>query len=143
MITLTGEAAGQKQEFTYGANLAETASDATNGFVVRLWALRQIGDIIDDIASRSRVCALGWSRRCLPARGCPNCPTTRVCNRSGEVAAFGRVLALLRSALLCFLCVHLQYDDEPSALSNPVFSLFPRRLGGEQLFFSLCIGCAG
>jgi len=53
-ITLTGEAAGKKQEFTYRANFAETASDDTNGFVARLWATRRIGDLIDDLDLHGR-----------------------------------------------------------------------------------------
>ncbi len=47
-ITLSGNAAGKKQTLTYQANFA-AASDDTNGFVARLWAIRRIGDIIDEL----------------------------------------------------------------------------------------------
>jgi Ca-activated chloride channel family protein len=53
-ITLTGEAAGKKQEFTYRAAFAETSADDTDGFVARLWAVRRIGEIIDDIDLNGR-----------------------------------------------------------------------------------------
>lgn len=53
-ITLTGEAAGKKQEFTYHANFAESSADETNGFVARLWATRRIGEIIDDLDLHGR-----------------------------------------------------------------------------------------
>lgn len=53
-ISLTGEAAGKKQEFTYHATFAEASTDETNGFVARLWAVRRIGEIIDDIDLNGR-----------------------------------------------------------------------------------------
>ena len=53
-ITLTGEAAGKKEEFKYRSNFAETASDDTNGFVARLWATRRIGEIIDELDLHGR-----------------------------------------------------------------------------------------
>jgi Ca-activated chloride channel family protein len=53
-VTLTGEAAGKKEEFSYQANFAETASGDNNGFVARLWATRRIGEIIDDLDLHGR-----------------------------------------------------------------------------------------
>jgi Ca-activated chloride channel family protein len=48
-INLTGVAGGKKQAFTYQATFAEAPQGDTNGFVARLWAIRRIGEIIDDL----------------------------------------------------------------------------------------------
>ena len=53
-ITLTGEAGGKKQEFSYRADFARESVDDTDNFVARLWATRRIGEIIDDIDLHGR-----------------------------------------------------------------------------------------
>ncbi len=53
-IVLTGTANGKKQTFTYQANFADKFTDDTNGFVARLWAIRRIGEIIDDLDLHGR-----------------------------------------------------------------------------------------
>jgi len=53
-ISLTGEAGGKKEQFTYQANFAERSADDTNAFVARLWATRRIGEIIDDLDLHGR-----------------------------------------------------------------------------------------
>jgi Ca-activated chloride channel family protein len=53
-VTLTGIANGKKQSFTYQAKFAETSHDETDGFVARLWAIRRIGEIIDEMDLHGR-----------------------------------------------------------------------------------------
>jgi Ca-activated chloride channel family protein len=53
-ITLSGQASGKTQTFTYTANFVERPTDDTNGFVARLWATRRIGEIIDDLDLHGR-----------------------------------------------------------------------------------------
>ncbi|HLJ47660.1 MAG TPA: VIT domain-containing protein [Bryobacteraceae bacterium] len=53
-IVLTGSANGKKETFTYTATFADKYSDDTNGFVARLWAIRRIGDIIDEMDLHGR-----------------------------------------------------------------------------------------
>ncbi len=48
-INLTGVAGGKKQAFLFPATFADTSRDETDGFVARLWAIRRIGEIIDDL----------------------------------------------------------------------------------------------
>jgi len=53
-IALTGTAGGQKRAYTYQAAFEERASSETNAFVARLWAIRRIGEIIDDLDLHGR-----------------------------------------------------------------------------------------
>jgi Ca-activated chloride channel family protein len=53
-ISLSGSAGGQKRSFTYQATFAENSRDDTDGFVARLWAIRRIGEIIDDLDLHGR-----------------------------------------------------------------------------------------
>ena len=53
-ITLTGSAAGRQQTFTYQANFAETSAAENDAFVARLWAIRRIGEIIDELDLHGR-----------------------------------------------------------------------------------------
>jgi Ca-activated chloride channel family protein len=53
-ISLTGTASGQKRSYTYQAAFDERSSSETNGFVARLWAIRRIGEIIDDLDLHGR-----------------------------------------------------------------------------------------
>jgi Ca-activated chloride channel family protein len=53
-ISLTGSAAGRKQTHTFHANFAESSTTETNSFVARLWAIRRIGEIIDQLDLHGR-----------------------------------------------------------------------------------------
>jgi len=53
-IALTGTAGGKKQSFSFPAMFVEASHDETNGFVARLWAIRRIGEIIDDLDLHGR-----------------------------------------------------------------------------------------
>jgi Ca-activated chloride channel family protein len=53
-ITLTGVANGRKQSFSFPAAFADRPSDDTSGFVARLWAIRRIGEIIDELDLHGR-----------------------------------------------------------------------------------------
>jgi len=53
-VHLTGVAGAKKQELTFHAHFAEASHDETNGFVARLWAIRRIGEIIDDLDLHGR-----------------------------------------------------------------------------------------
>ncbi len=48
-ITLAGDVVGQTEEITFDANLVSKSSDQTYAFIEKLWAIRRIGEIIDDI----------------------------------------------------------------------------------------------
>ncbi|MBZ5723835.1 MAG: VWA domain-containing protein [Acidobacteriia bacterium] len=53
-IHLSGSSGAAKQESRYQANFAEASGDDTNGFVAKLWAIRRIGEIIDDLDLHGR-----------------------------------------------------------------------------------------
>jgi Ca-activated chloride channel family protein len=53
-VNLAGVANGRKQAFSYQAKFAETSHDDADGFVARLWAIRRIGEIIDQIDLHGR-----------------------------------------------------------------------------------------
>jgi Ca-activated chloride channel family protein len=53
-ITLTGSAAGRKQTLTYQANFETSSAGENNAFVARLWAIRRIGEIIDEMDLHGR-----------------------------------------------------------------------------------------
>lgn len=48
-ITITGKVSGQEQKFDFPASFVEKSGDQSFGFVEKLWALRRIGEIIDEI----------------------------------------------------------------------------------------------
>jgi len=48
-VTLTGHVGGEKKTFTSGADFVERSADESNGFVEKLWAVRRIGEIIDEL----------------------------------------------------------------------------------------------
>lgn len=48
-INLTGQLAGEEQQFSFASEFTESSSDESNGFVERLWAIRRVGEIIDDL----------------------------------------------------------------------------------------------
>lgn len=48
-VTITGAVAGQKQTFDFPGRLVETSGDESYAFVEKLWAMRRIGEIIDEL----------------------------------------------------------------------------------------------
>jgi len=48
-ITITGTVNGEKEKFDFGANFVKKSNDQTNAFVEKLWAIRRIGEIIDEM----------------------------------------------------------------------------------------------
>ncbi len=48
-VTLTGHVGGEKKTFTSEADFVERSADESNGFVEKLWAVRRIGEIIDEL----------------------------------------------------------------------------------------------
>jgi len=53
-IALTGMAAGRKQSLSYQANFETASAGENNAFVARLWAIRRIGEIIDELDLHGR-----------------------------------------------------------------------------------------
>jgi Ca-activated chloride channel family protein len=53
-ITLTGSAAGTKQMLRYQATFDTASAGDNNAFVARLWAIRRIGEIIDEMDLHGR-----------------------------------------------------------------------------------------
>jgi Ca-activated chloride channel family protein len=48
-VTVKGSVAGQNQQYDFPANFVAKSNDDSYGFVEKLWAMRRIGEIIDDI----------------------------------------------------------------------------------------------
>jgi Ca-activated chloride channel family protein len=48
-ITVTGKVGGKEQKFDFPGSFSEKSSDQTFAFVEKLWAMRRIGEIIDEI----------------------------------------------------------------------------------------------
>jgi Ca-activated chloride channel family protein len=48
-VKIRGQVAGQTQEFDFPATLATESSDSTYAFVEKLWAMRRVGEIVDQI----------------------------------------------------------------------------------------------
>lgn len=48
-VTITGNVAGQQQKLDFPAELSTKSADESYGFVEKLWAMRRIGDIIDEL----------------------------------------------------------------------------------------------
>src|SRR5205814_8677321 len=48
-ITITGKVGGKEQKFDFPASFVEKSSDQSMGFVEKLWAMRRIGEIIDQL----------------------------------------------------------------------------------------------
>ncbi|MHB1033290.1 MAG: VIT domain-containing protein [Pirellulales bacterium] len=48
-VTITGNVSGQQQKFDFPAELVGRSGDESYGFVEKLWAMRRIGDIIDEM----------------------------------------------------------------------------------------------
>src|SRR5207248_5920896 len=48
-VTITGKVGDKEEKFDFPAKLVEKSSDQSNAFVEKLWAMRRIGEIIDEI----------------------------------------------------------------------------------------------
>jgi Ca-activated chloride channel family protein len=48
-VTISGSVSGQRQSLDFPAELKDYSSDDSYGFVEKLWAMRRIGDIIDEL----------------------------------------------------------------------------------------------
>ncbi|MGD9648519.1 MAG: VIT domain-containing protein, partial [Pirellulales bacterium] len=48
-VRATGQIAGAEQKFEFAAELSQRTSDDTYGFVEKLWAVRRIGEILDQL----------------------------------------------------------------------------------------------
>jgi len=48
-VVIKGQISGQEQKFDFPANLVEKSGDETYAFVEKLWAMRRIGEIIDQV----------------------------------------------------------------------------------------------
>ncbi len=48
-VTITGKVDGAEKSLDFPAQLTETSADETYAFVEKLWAMRRVGEIIDDI----------------------------------------------------------------------------------------------
>lgn len=48
-VTLTGHFGGEQKKFTFGADFVDRSADESNGFVEKLWAVRRVGEIIDEL----------------------------------------------------------------------------------------------
>ena len=46
---ITGKVGGEEQKFDFPAKLVEKSGDESYAFVEKLWAMRRIGEIIDEI----------------------------------------------------------------------------------------------
>ncbi len=53
-VTVKGHVAGQTQQYDFPANFIQKSLDESYGFVEKLWAMRRIGEIIDDIDLNGR-----------------------------------------------------------------------------------------
>ena len=48
-VTVTGSVAGRQESFDFPATLTDKSNDETFAFVERLWAMRRVGEIIDEL----------------------------------------------------------------------------------------------
>ena len=48
-VIVQGTVGGKKQKFDFPANLAQKSPDETCGFIEKLWAVRRVGEIIDEL----------------------------------------------------------------------------------------------
>jgi len=53
-VTIAGQLDGKRQEFDFSTELAERSGDQTKQFVERLWAMRRVGAIIDELDLHGR-----------------------------------------------------------------------------------------
>lgn len=48
-VTVSGSVGGQEQKFRFPAELDGKSKDETNAFIERLWAMRRVGEILDEL----------------------------------------------------------------------------------------------
>jgi Ca-activated chloride channel family protein len=48
-VVITGKVGEKEQEFTFPTELVEKSNDGSNSFIEKLWAMRRVGQILDDI----------------------------------------------------------------------------------------------
>lgn len=48
-VTIRGKVNGAEQRFDFPANFVEKSADSTNSFIEKIWAMRRVGEIIDEI----------------------------------------------------------------------------------------------
>jgi Ca-activated chloride channel family protein len=48
-VVVSGNVGGQEQKLDFPANLVEQSSDDSQAFIEKLWAVRRVGEILDDI----------------------------------------------------------------------------------------------
>jgi Ca-activated chloride channel family protein len=48
-VTIRGQANGQEQTFSFPAQLTDKSGDDSHAFIAKLWAIRRVGEIIDEI----------------------------------------------------------------------------------------------
>ncbi len=53
-VTLQGKVGAHDQHFDFPAQLVETSTDETNSFIEKLWAMRRVGQIIDELDLHGR-----------------------------------------------------------------------------------------
>ena len=53
-VTIRGTVGGASQSFDFSARLVKESDDETNSFVEKLWAVRRVGEIIDDLDLNGR-----------------------------------------------------------------------------------------
>src|SRR5262249_19408673 len=53
-ITITGNVGDKQQKFDFPAKLVEKSDDQSQAFVEKLWAVRRIGEILDEIDLRGK-----------------------------------------------------------------------------------------
>ncbi len=53
-VILRGAVHGQEQKFDFPARLVEKSPDETNAFVEKLWAVRRVGELLDEIDLRGK-----------------------------------------------------------------------------------------
>jgi len=48
-VVVTGSVSGKKQKFDFPATLAKKSGDETHAFIEKLWAVRRVGEILDEL----------------------------------------------------------------------------------------------
>ena len=63
-VIITGKVGDKEQKFDFPAKLVEKSSDESYAFVEKLWAMRRIGEIIDeiDLKGKNDELSRSWSR---------------------------------------------------------------------------------
>ena len=48
-VVVSGTVGGQQQKFDFPATFAEAAATSRNAFIEKLWAVRRVGEILDEL----------------------------------------------------------------------------------------------